>query len=79
MNKTEIVTELKKIGLQEGMEIEVHSSLSSFGYVDGGAEVVIEALMECVTEQGSIFMPSLCFSPELELTEEEKNGNYREN
>lgn len=72
MNKTEIVAELKKIGLQEGMEIEVHSSLSSFGYVDGGAEAVIEALMECVTEQGSIFMPSLCFSPELELTEEDK-------
>lgn len=43
------------------MEIEVHSSPSSFGNVAGGAETVIEALMECVTEQGSIFMPALCF------------------
>lgn len=72
MNKAELVEELKKIGLQPGMDIEVHSSLSSLGYVEGGAETVIEALMECVTEQGSIFMPSLCFSPELELTEEDK-------
>ena len=72
MNKAELIKELKNIGLEEGMEIEVHSSLSSFGYVEGGAETVIEALMECVTEQGSIFMPSLCFGPELELTEEDK-------
>lgn len=73
MNKAELIEELKKIGLEEGMEIEVHSSLSSFGYVEGGAETVIEALMECVTKRGSIFMPALCFGPELELTEEDKN------
>ncbi len=73
MNKSELIAELKNIGLEEGMEIEVHSSLSSFGYVEGGAETVIEALMECVSERGSIFMPSLCFSPELELTDEDKN------
>ena len=28
--------------------------------------------MECVTKQGSIFMPSLCFEPELELTKGDK-------
>lgn len=73
MTKAELIEELKKLGLQEGMKLEVHSSLSSFGYVEGGAETVIEALMECVTKRGSIFMPSLCFGPELELTEEDKN------
>ena len=73
MNKSELIAELKRMGLEEGMEIEVHSSLSSFGYVEGGAETVIEALMECVSERGSIFMPSLCFSPELELTDEDKD------
>lgn len=73
MKKTELVRELKKAGLQEGMELEVHSSLSSFGYIDGGAETVINALMECVGNNGSIFMPALRFSPSLELTEEDKN------
>lgn len=72
MEKAELIEELKKVGLKPGMEIEVHSSLSSFGNVAGGAETVIEALMECVTEQGSIFMPALCFGPVLELTEEDK-------
>lgn len=73
MKKTELLNELTKLGLCEGMEIEVHSSLSSFGYIEGGAETVIEALMECVTKKGSIFMPSLCFGPELELTKEDKS------
>lgn len=72
MNKAVLVRELKRIGLREGMEIEVHSSLSSFGYVEGGAATVIETLMECVTERGSIFMPSLCFGPALELTDEDR-------
>lgn len=73
MKKAELVEELKKIGLQEGMEIEVHSSLSSFGYVEGGAETVIEALMECVGKNGSIFMPALRLSPVMELTEEDRS------
>lgn len=72
MKKTELIEELRTLGIQAGMELEVHSSLSSFGYIEGGAETVIEALMECVTEQGSIFMPALCFGHALELTEEDK-------
>lgn len=73
MKKYELVKSLKNIGIQKGMELEVHSSLSSFGYVDGGAETVIEALMECVGTNGSIFMPALRLSPAMELTEEDKN------
>lgn len=73
MNKSELVNEFKRIGLAEGMELEVHSSLSSFGYVEGGAKIVIEALMECVGNNGSIFMPALRLSPAMELTEEDKN------
>ena len=78
MKKVELVEELKKIGLQEGMEIEVHSSLSSFGYVEGGAETVIEALMECVGKNGSIFMPALRLSLAMELTEEDINMGITE-
>ncbi|MBI1922637.1 AAC(3) family N-acetyltransferase [Candidatus Poribacteria bacterium] len=40
---------LISLGL-EGVAVEVHSSLSSFGYVEGGAEVVVRALLDiCVT------------------------------
>lgn len=73
MNKTDLVNEFRNIGITEGMELEVHSSLSSFGYVEGGAETVIEALMECVGKSGSIFMPALRLSPPMELTEEDRS------
>lgn len=72
MKKEELINGLKRIGLQNDMEIEVHSSLSSFGYIEGGATTVIEALMECVGNNGSIFMPTLRLSPPMELTEADK-------
>ena len=72
MNKTDLINGFKNIGLEPGMDVEVHSSLSSFGHVEGGAEAVISALMECVGSEGSIFMPALRLSPELPLTPEDK-------
>lgn len=32
---------------------------TNLGYVEGGADTVIEALMECVKEQGSIYRKEL--------------------
>ena len=72
MNRSELTAAFRSIGISQGTELEVHSSLSSFGHVDGGAETVIAALEECVGESGSIFMPALRLSPELPLTEEDK-------
>lgn len=54
-----LVNAFREIGVESGTVLEVHSSLSSFGYVDGGAETVISALKEAVGAGGSIFMPIL--------------------
>ncbi len=72
LNKAKLTKAFYELGIRKGMALEVHSSLSSFGFVEGGAEAVIDALIECVGEDGSIFMPSLCLSDELELTDEDK-------
>ncbi|NCQ27312.1 MAG: aminoglycoside N(3)-acetyltransferase, partial [Armatimonadetes bacterium] len=40
----EIVEGLRRLGVERGMKLMVHSSLRSFGHVDGGAEAVIAAL-----------------------------------
>ncbi len=53
-----IKTALKDIGVREGQAIMVHTSLSSLGYVCGGAQSVIEALMESVGGDGTIMMPT---------------------
>lgn len=54
----DIKTALKDIGVREGQAIMVHTSLSSLGYVCGGAQSVIEALMESVGGDGTIMMPT---------------------
>lgn len=35
--------------------MEVHSSLKSFGYVEGGGKTVIEALMETISKCNCMF------------------------
>ncbi len=72
ITKQDIINRLRDLGLKSGDEIEVHSSLCSFGYVEGGAKTVIFALKEVVGENGSIFMPALRLSKELSLTEQDK-------
>ena len=54
----EILSGLRTIGVRPGMRLMVHSSLSSFGRVDGGAQTVITALTDAVTPAGLLLMPS---------------------
>jgi aminoglycoside N3'-acetyltransferase len=72
LSQCDIVDGLKMLGLEPGMAIEVHSSLSRFGPVEGGAPTVINALIEAVGEQGAIVMTADLISPLLPLTEEDK-------
>ena len=53
-----IVTGLTKLGLERGDCVLVHASLSSFGQVQGGAQAVIEALIEVVGMNGTLVMPA---------------------
>lgn len=49
---------LRQVGLQEGQAVMVHTSLGKLGYVCGGAQTVIEALIGCVGAAGTIMMPA---------------------
>src|SRR5512142_2626442 len=71
IKREEIVDELRKLGLGRGMAVEVHSSLSSLGWVEGGAEAVISALMEVVGPEGALLMSAYPVTPALPLTEED--------
>lgn len=50
--------DFKKIGLKKGMTVIVHSSLSAIGWVSGREKAVVEALMNVVTEEGNIVVPT---------------------
>ena len=53
-----ISDQLKTIGIKEGQTIIVHCSLSKMGWVIGGAEVVIQALINAVGRNGTLMMPT---------------------
>ncbi|MEM2087578.1 MAG: AAC(3) family N-acetyltransferase [Thermoproteota archaeon] len=57
--KEEIVRDLVKMGVEKGDVILVHSSLSSIGYVRGGAETMIYALLESIGEEGTVVVPTI--------------------
>src|ERR1044071_3811587 len=72
LTQKEIVDDLKRLGLGRGAAVEVHSSLSSMGFVEGGASTVINALIEVVGEGGAIVMSAYLVTPLIPLTDEEK-------
>lgn len=58
VGRDEIALGLGRLGLSEGGTVGVHSSLSSFGHVEGGADAVIDALLAAVGASGSVAMPA---------------------
>lgn len=56
VRKEDIEAGLRRLGLKKGDSVGVHSSLSSFGRVEGGADAVIDALLDVVGEDGNVVM-----------------------
>jgi aminoglycoside 3-N-acetyltransferase len=50
--------DLRRLGVRPGMTLIVHSSLRALGWVAGGPVAVVQALMDVVTEEGTIVMPA---------------------
>jgi len=52
-SKEDLKKDFQKIGVEKGMNLMVHSSLSKIGWVIGGAQTVVSALIDSVgkTEQ----------------------------
>ncbi|ADU32154.1 aminoglycoside N(3)-acetyltransferase [Evansella cellulosilytica] len=59
LSKQTIKQGFNELGLTEGSTVLVHSSLKSFGYVEGGAITVIESLLETVGPEGNVIVPTL--------------------
>ncbi len=58
MTKKDIIKGLRTLGLAPGDHVLVHSALSSFGHVAGGADAVIDALLEAVAPGGTVLVPT---------------------
>ena len=58
ITKEQLIQDLSQAGIQQGDHLMVHASMSSIGFIQGGADTFIQALMEKVGPQGMILMPT---------------------
>lgn len=58
LSRAEIRGGVRGVGIETGDALVVHGSLSSFGRVEGGAGTVVEALLDAVSDRGTVAMPS---------------------
>lgn len=56
--RASLTTELTALGLDRGATVLVHSSLSSLGWVCGGAPALVQALAEAVGPAGTVVVPT---------------------
>ena len=54
----ELKQSLLSAGIQPGDHLMVHASLSKMGFIEGGADTVVEVLKEMVGAEGLILMPT---------------------
>lgn len=53
-----LAADLRALGVEPGMVLLVHSSLSALGWVNGGPAAVIHALQDALTPAGTLVMPA---------------------
>ena len=67
--KADLVKDLHKAGVKEGMILVVHASYKAIGEIDGDPGTVCDALVEAVGKEGTIVMPTFSHPlPEMDLS-----------
>lgn len=56
--RNSLADDLRRLGVTPGMVVLVHSSLSALGWVCGGQVAVVQALMDVITPDGTLVMPT---------------------
>ena len=58
IDREAILAALEAVGVRKGDTLLVHSSLSACGYILGGAQTIIEAIIEAIGPEGNFFVPT---------------------
>jgi aminoglycoside 3-N-acetyltransferase len=62
LTKERLKEGLLQIGLEPGDHVMMHSSLKSFGFVAGGGDTVLDAVLETVGDEGTLLVPTNTFT-----------------
>ena len=60
LTRQDISDALTRLGLAPGGVVFMHSSLSSIGEVDGGADTVVDAVLDALGPEGTLAVPTFC-------------------
>jgi len=58
ITRKSLIEDLRTLGINESMTVLVHSSMSKIGWISGGAQTVIEALLDVLGDDGTLMMPT---------------------
>ncbi|MET8816076.1 AAC(3) family N-acetyltransferase [Streptomyces sp. NPDC004549] len=58
VTREDVLTGLGELNLPSGAVVIVHTSLSAFGHVEGGADTLLSALRERIGPQGTLVVPT---------------------
>jgi aminoglycoside 3-N-acetyltransferase len=58
ISKEQLISELRKAGIQPGDTLLVHSSMSKIGYLENGPKTLVDALLETLDTKGNLLMPT---------------------
>lgn len=61
LDRAALVRDLRRLGVPRGGLLMVHSSLRSLGHVNGGADAVLEALLETLGPDGTLVLPAFTY------------------
>lgn len=56
LTKSQLMTELRALGVREGGVVMLHASVRELGWIVGGPRVVLAALLEILTPRGTLMM-----------------------
>ncbi len=61
VTKDDITQGLVNLGLKTGDLLMVHSSLSSIGFVEGGAKTIVDCLLDVLGNEGTLVVPTFTY------------------
>ena len=64
LTRSEIAEGFRRLGLQEGDTVLVHTAMRTMGRVEGGADTVVDVLLEILGERGTLIVPTFTFAHE---------------
>ncbi|MCX6377477.1 MAG: aminoglycoside 3-N-acetyltransferase [Armatimonadetes bacterium] len=80
ITKSQLVNDLRALGLAAGRTVMLHASVKNIGWIVGGPDVVIEAILDVLTPEGTLMMYAGSEDGTYEMSEwpEEKQRAYLE-